>query len=421
MAMNSRTNCPEYDRLSRRGFLGASVAATAASLALPRTAFAHARGASRPTLIGIFLRGALDGLSTVVPYGDAALYAARGALAVTAPGTTNGALDLDGYFGLNPNTSGLLAPFMAGNLAFVHAVGSPDPSRSHFDAMRTMESGTPNNPTSPEASGWLARHLQSVSPAGTGALRGLALNNLMPRVLAVAPSTLPIADPSRFTLPGRPASAAARRAALGAGYSSAIAPLAPAAASTFGSIDRLASIDFSGYVPANGATYPVSAFGTVMRNIAAMIKADLGLEVAHYDYGGWDHHHNQGTIQGALADMLRDLSSALEAFWLDMRGMEDKYLLYAKSEFGRRVAPNGNAGTDHGSGGIMLAMGHRVVGGQVHGPWPTVAPNQLDGGDLRVMTDYRDVIAEILGAGLGGTDISHVFAGHTTSPVGVVI
>lgn len=418
--MTSRRNCPEYDRLSRRGFLGASVAATAASIALPRTAFAHKLGGTRPTLIGIFMRGALDGLSTVVPYGDADLYSARGTLAVGAPGTQNGALDLDGYFGLNPNAVGLLAPFLAGNLAFVHAMGSPDPSRSHFDAMRTMEAGTPNNPASSEASGWLARHLQSVLPAGTGGLRGMALNNLIPRVLGVAPSTLPIVDPSRFDLSGRAASAAARRAALGAGYAATVDPLAPAAASTFSSIDRLSGIDFAGYVPANGATYPVSAFGTVMRDIAVMIKADLGLEVAHYDYGGWDHHHNQGPLQGDLAEMLSDLSSALEAFWLDMQGMEDRYLLYAKSEFGRRVVPNGNAGTDHGSGGLMLAMGHRVVGGEVHGPWPTLAPNQLEGGDLRVMTDYRDVIAEILEAGLGGTDIGYVFANHTVAPVGVV-
>ena len=419
--MTAPTNCPEYGRLSRRGFLGASIAASAASIALPRTAFTRTRVGSRPTLVGVFLRGALDGLSTVVPYGDTELYTARGAFAVGPPGSANGALDLDGYFGLNPNAHGLVAPFLAGDLAFVHAVGSPDPSRSHFDAMRTMESGTPNNPSSPEASGWLARHLESVSPMGTGGLRGMALNNLMPRVLATAPGTLPIADPTDFDLRGRATTAAARRAALGAGYAATIDPLAPAATSTFETIDQLSNVDFHAYVPANGATYPMSKFGTVMRNIAAMIKADIGLEVAHFDYGGWDHHNDQGPLHGVLAEMLGDLSSALEAFWLDMQGLEDKYLLYAKSEFGRRVAPNGNAGTDHGSGGVMLAMGHRVVGGQVHGAWPTLAPNQLDDGDLRVITDYRDVVTEILEAGLGGTDIGYVFASYTHAPLGVVI
>ena len=395
--MKKDHSCEEYEHLSRRGFLGASAAAGAASLLFPRTAFAQgARGGlQRPCLVGIFLRGAMDGLSVVVPHGDANLYSLRPSLAVPAPGAANGALDLDGYFGLNPNASGLLTPFQSGGLAFVHACGSPDPTRSHFDAMRSMELGQPDQPATTVTSGWLARHLQAVSPAGNGSLRAVALDQLLPRVLAAAPATLPIRDPADFAFPGNPASASARRAAIDNAYARTIAPLAPAAAASLDSID--------------------------LRNTAAMIKADIGLEVAHHDYGGWDHHDEQGPLDGKLAGMLADLSAALEAFHLDMQGMEDRYVLYAKSEFGRRAAENGSGGTDHGSGGLMMVMGRGVQGGQVHGAWPTLAPAALDEGDLRVETDYRDVLAEVLTAGIGGTDLGHVFEGHTPTPLGVVL
>lgn len=375
----------------------------------------------RPTLIGIFLRGAMDGLSVVVPYGDSALYTARPNLAVGAPGSPDGAVDLDGYFGLNPNAAPLMSAFQSGALGFIHACGSPDPTRSHFDAMRTMETGTPDNPGAPIASGWLARHLQSVAPTGDGALRGIALDPLLPRVLAQAPSALPIPEPGNFAFPGAVATAMDRRTAIEHSYAGTLPPLAPAAASSLEAIDLLGAIDFAGYVPDNGAVYPTSTFGQALRSTAALIKANVGLEVAHYNYGGWDHHTAQGPIMGTLASMLADLSSSLEAFHLDLQGRESEYLLYAKSEFGRRVAENGSAGTDHGSGGAMMVMGHRVQGNHVHGVWPTLATNQLDNGDLRVETDYRDVLAEILMTGLGGSDLPHVFAGHGVTPVGVVV
>ncbi len=421
--MKKDHSCEEYEHLSRRGFLGASAAAGAASLLFPRTVFAQGtrRGLQRPCLVGIFLRGAMDGLSVVVPHGDANLYSLRPSLAVPAPGAANGALDLDGYFGLNPNASGLLTPFQSGGLAFVHACGSPDPTRSHFDAMRSMELGQPDQPATTVTSGWLARHLQAVSPAGNGSLRAVALDQLLPRVLAAAPATLPIRDPADFAFPGDPTSAAARRTAIANAYAGTIPPLAPAAAASLDSIDLLETANFEGYVPANGAVYPASPFGTVMRNTAAMIKADIGLEVVHHDYGGWDHHDDQGPLDGKLAEMLMDLSAALEAFHLDMQGMQDRYVLYAKSEFGRRAAENGSGGTDHGSGGLMMVMGRGVQGGQVHGPWPTLAPTALDEGDLRVETDYRDVLAEILTAGVGGSDLGFVFEGHVPTPLGVVL
>lgn len=423
-----KNDCSEYARLSRRGFLGASAAAGAATMAMPGMAFAARPGLTRPTLVSVFLRGALDGLSAVVPYGDPELYGTGGSpgprpgLAIQPPGATSGAIDLDGFFGLNPNAAGLLTPFAANNLAIVHALGSTDPSRSHFSAMRSMETGTPDSPgTATTTSGWLARHLQVVSPAGSGSFRGLAVGDLLPRLMAEAPASLPVPDPGNFDLPGNPASGPARRAALEGSYGAATPPLSFAAQNSFAAIDELGAVDFAGYVPANGAVYPASKFGNALRSTAALIKADIGLEVSHYDYGGWDHHNSQGPLAGTLADMLSDLSAALEAFHLDMLGLEDRYLLFGNSEFGRRVAENGSAGTDHGSGGVMFVMGHRVQGGTVHGAWPTLNPAMLDEGDLPVTTDYRNVIAEILSAGLGGSDLPYVFEGFTPSPAGVVV
>ncbi|QDV05655.1 hypothetical protein Poly30_11540 [Planctomycetes bacterium Poly30] len=422
MYLQPKNECAEYARLSRRGFLGAS-AAGAAALCSPRLAFSNSRGSgsARPTVIGLFLRGAMDGLSVVVPYGDSDLYVHRPTLAVPPPGAASGALDLDGFFGLNPNAAALMPAYQAGTLGFVHACGSTDPSRSHFSAMQSMETGTPDHPGSGEVSGWLARHLQSVAPSGSGVLRAISVDELLPRVLALAPSSLPIPEPADFLFPGAAVSAAARRDALEGAYAATIPPLAPAAVSSLEAIDLLGGVDFAGYVPANGAVYGADPFSQAMRSIAVLIKAGIGLEVAHYDYGGWDHHSAQGPIQGTLAGMLASLSEGLAALRLDMQGRESEYVLYAKSEFGRRAAENGSAGTDHGSGGMMMVMGKGVVGGQVHGSWPTLQAAALDEGDLAVTTDYRDVLAEILTNAVGGTDLSYVFSGHAPTPLGVVL
>lgn len=410
--MQHDPSCESYRTLSRRGFLGASAAT--ASLLTSGVAFGRP-GTGRPTLVGVFLRGAIDGLSVVVPYGDSDLYSARPTLAVGAPGTPDGALDLDGFFGLNPNASDLMPAFSDGRLAIAHACGSPDPSRSHFDAMQSMETGNPVTPGSPLASGWLARHLQSVAAVGSGDLRGISVDTLVPRVLAQAPGTLPIPDPANFDLSGNPVTAADRRMAIENAYAGAIPPLGPAAASSLSAIDLLAGINFD-----LGAGYPASPFGQALRHVANLIRADVGLEVAHIDYGGWDHHDDQGPLNGTLAGMLQDLAASLHAFYTDLQSLPGSYVLYAKSEFGRRVAENGSAGTDHGSGGIMMVLGDAVNGGQVYADWPSLAPSQLDEGDLRVTTDYRDVLSEVLQNGLGGTDLPFVFPGHARSGLGIV-
>lgn len=427
MKPHDDTACDEYRTLSRRGFLGvaASAAAATASTAWtsPRVILSGCRdsGMTRPAVIGIFFRGAQDGLSFVVPYGDPDYSAARPVLAIPAPGVAGGAVDLDGYFGLNPNAAPLVTPFAAGALAFVHATGSTDPTRSHFEGMRTMESGIPDNPASEEASGWLGRHLQSVLPSASSDLRAMALDELLPRVLAAGPGSVAIPDPIDLRIHGQPSTAALRRAVLTQTYAQTVAPLAPTASSSIAAIDTLATVDFLAYVPANGASYPETSLGLALKRAATLIKAQVGLEAFHHDYGGWDHHYALGPVTGAFGGAIGDVAACLEAFYLDMRGQESSYVLYTKSEFGRQVAENASQGLDHGSGSVMAVMGRGVQGGAIHGGWPTCAPGQRLDGALRIETDYRDVIAEILTAGLGGTDLPYVFEGFAPTPVGVVV
>lgn len=400
--------------LSRRELLGVPSRATRnapASSASPLTS-------TRDTLITIFLRGGMDALTAVVPYTDSQLYALRPTLAVRPPGQPNGALDLDGFFGLAPSAAPLLTPWNAGALAIVHAAGSTDPTRSHFDAMRFIESATPNMGTSNVGSGWIGRHLQTSAPVGSGALRGLALNKLVPRMCAGAPGVLPIDDPAGFVFPGAASTSAQRRAVIEALHANAPEPHAGAADSSFATIDLLASVPLSTYVPSNGAVYPNSKFGSALRSIAALLKAGIGLEVAHYDWNGWDHHAHMGPVTGTLALMLADLAQGLKAFYLDLHGDPHGYTLVVQSEFGRRVAQNGSGGTDHGHGGCMFVLGEHVNGGQVFGSWPTLA--QLDNGDLQVTTDYRDVLGEVLAVRLQSTSLAQVSPNHAPSFLGVV-
>ena len=403
---------------TRRAFLqgtATSVAAIAAAKAsLPGVALgAGNEGGPRDTFVQVYLRGAMDGLTLCVPYADAALYAARPTLAIAPPGQPGGAIALDGFFGLAPSAAPLLAPFQAGQLAFVHASGSTDPSRSHFDAQKFMELGNPAQPSSTLTTGWLGRHLQTSSPAGGGLLRGIALEEMMPRTLAGAPKTLPLVDPDGFVMPGDASTASSRRAYLQGTYSAGGPPLATSALDTFATIDLLAQIDFAGYVPANGAVYPTDEFGEKLEAAAALIKADIGVEALAIDFDGWDLHAEMGPHSGAMAQKLDVLARGLNAFWRDLGTTMSRVTLVAISEFGRRVAENGSHGTDHGHGNCMLVLGGHVAGGQVIRQWPGLAPAQLDQGDLAVTIDYRDVLSEILWYRLGCTRLSTVFPGYT--------
>ena len=417
--------CGEYRDLSRRGFLRGTSLAAAAGASLPawapRVAFGKPGAPARDVLVHTFLRGAADGLSIVVPHGDPYLYTSRPNLAVPPPGQPDGALDLDGFFGLNPNCSALLGAYNSGDLAVVHAAGSTDPTRSHFDAFKAMEGGVPNGNLSLVKDGWLGRHLRDTLPWGSGYLRGLALEPLMPIYMAGSDGALPIEDPPGFVFPGRASTAAARRAALENMYALSEEPLKSGATSTFGTIDLLAGVDFENYTSSGGVPYPNSYFGNQLRMTAAMLKADIGIEAFGVDYDGWDHHENMGPINGLLANMLVDLTTCLEAFYLDLAadGWLDSTVILVMSEFGRTVLENVSLGTDHGRGNMMLAMGGHIAGGQVFSSWPGLAPHQLELGDLAITTDYRDVTGEILVRRMGNNDLSTIFPGHTPSFIGI--
>ncbi|MDX2115780.1 MAG: DUF1501 domain-containing protein [Planctomycetota bacterium] len=420
--MHQRTGCAEYDMLSRRRFLaassGAALAAASAPAWLPRVALARDyRGAQRDVLISIYLRGASDGLSLVPPHADANYYSLRPTLNVPRPGSNapSRAIDLDGFFGLAPAMAPLLPAYQDGNLLIVHACGSTDTTRSHFEAQRLME--TASSTATASTTGWLGRHIQSVQPMDPGALlRAVAIDSALPQTLIGAPRTLPIPDLDAFGLSGYSQSSDQREAVLRQLYGgSGGGRLAAVASDTLSTIDLLDTINFAGYVPGNAAVYPGSSFGVAMRSAAALIKARVGVEAIAIDVEGWDTHSNQGTTGGFLASLMTTLAQGLAAFYTDMgAGAAPSYTLVCMSEFGRRAAENGSAGTDHGRGNAMFVMGGCVRGGRVLADWPGLAPEQLyERLDLDVTIDYRDILAEILSTRLGNQNLQSVFPGFT--------
>ena len=401
---------------SRRTLLENS-AVFAAATALSGSARAARGTSSKPTLVQVFLRLGMDGLTTVVPYGDADLHALRPTLAIPPPGTSGGALDLDGFFGLAPAAAPLLRPFGDGRLAIVHAAGSTDETRSHFEAIELMEFGDPDRPSGALGSGWGARYLSETAAAATGSLRGIGIGTHLPFTLNEAPLSLPITD-FTFDFPGRVSTAAQRQGALLQAYARRHPVVSAPAFDTVASF-ALAGIDFDGYTPENGAQYPGSAFGFFLRSVAALIKAQIGVEVISINYEGWDLHAQLGPVAGRMAQLLDDLTRSLEAFYLDMLGHQDDYVLACLSEFGRHASENGSLGVDHGHGNAMFVMGD-VNGGQVIADWPGLSDDALDNGDLDITIDYRDVLGEILLERMGVVDLAPIFPGHGYTPRGVL-
>ncbi len=404
--------------LSRRTLLGGS-ASLAAATVLSGQATASSRGGSnKPVLVHVFLRNAMDGLTTVVPYGDGDLYVRRPSLAIQPPGPTNGARDLDGFFGLAPSAAPLLTPYSNGHLAVVHACGSDDTTRSHFEAFIRMESGDPTLPEGVITTGWITRYLQHTAAQATGELRAIGTSSLLPYTLRGASDTLPIPNMANFQFPGRPLTADRRLAAIEDAYGQRGAPVGTAALDTIASFG-LGGIDFVNYTPENGAQYPVSLVGSRLRNTAALIKGAIGVEVVTIDVEGWDLHASLGPVFGNMARLLDDLTRALEAFYLDLLGYLDDYVLVCLSEFGRHVKANGSAGTDHGHGNAMFVMGGGVNGGQVIADWPGLGVVDLDQGDLAITIDYRDIVGEVLLEKLGVTNLSAVFPQYPYTQRGV--
>ena len=373
---------------------------------LARTAWADGRDARRKVLIAIFQRGAVDGLNMVVPFGDAAYYKARPSIAVAQPGRDNGAIDLDGFFGLNPRMAPLKPFWDRGSLAVIHATGSPDDTRSHFDAQDYMESGTPGVKSTRD--GWLNRYLHAKEHQKATPFRAIALAQQLPRSLQGSAPALAISRLDRFGLRG------GSGAALETDYAAAADELlGRTGQDTFDAVRALKNVDPASYTPANRAVYPRSAYGDSLRQIAQLIKADVGLEVAFAESGQWDHHANEGGATGQIANRLDDFSRGIAALATDLGDAMQDVVILTMSEFGRTVAENGNRGTDHGHGNAMLALGAGVKGGKVYGKWPGLEVEQRwQGRDLAITTDFRDVFAEVVTRHLDLADASAVFPGH---------
>lgn len=400
--------------MHRRAFLKSSGLAIAGTAMMPDVFVRMAAGAStsgRRTIVAIFLRGAVDGLNVVVPYGDPSYSPARPTIGLGRPGKEDGVVDLDGFFGLHPALASLVPLYRSKQLAFIHAVGSPNATRSHFDAQDFMETGTPGKRSTKD--GFLGRALGKNDPARP--TRGIAITAQPPRILAGTSDALTIRDINRF---------GTRSMAADDGFqqlyeTSGDDLLAPTASDAF-EARKILSRAASGAKPRAGVSYPRGPLGESLKQIAHLIRSDVGLEVAFTDAGGWDTHAGQGGARGALANNLAQLATSLDAFMKDLGPRMSDVTLVTMSEFGRTVRENGNRGTDHGHGGVMIVSGGGVAGGKVHGKWPELSKEALfEGRDLAITTDFRDVFSELLQKRMRMKTLASVFPGHRSRPLGI--
>jgi uncharacterized protein (DUF1501 family) len=383
---------------------------------LARTAFAAGAAARSKRLIAIFQRGAVDGLSVIVPFGDQEYYRARPSIAIERPGAAgDAAVDLDGFFGFNPRLLPLKPFWDARQLAIVHACGSPDNTRSHFDAQDYMETATPGVKSTSD--GWLNRYLQVRRLEEATPFRAVALTQQLPRALQGTAPALAVNQLAQFGIRGGQGNEMVAASFEAQFAAAADRVLNNTGREAFDAIKMLKGVNPAGYRPERGADYPRSAFGQALQQIAQLSKADVGLEVAFADVGGWDTHVNQGSAQGQLAARLDDFSRGLAALVTDLGDRMEDTVVLTMSEFGRAVSENGNRGTDHGHGNAMIAIGGGIRGGRVYGRWPGLAANQrYEGRDLAVTTDFRDVFGEIVVRHLGVADPKPIFPGYASSP-----
>ncbi len=402
---------------TRRFFLKSSALAVASlgtNLVIPsflqKVAMATESQANKKTLVVIFQRGAVDGLNCVVPYGEAAYYRARPRLAIAAPkaGDEQTAIDLNGFFGLNPALKPFKSLYDTGQLAIVQAVGSPDSTRSHFDAQDYMETGTPSIKSTDD--GWLNRYLQMEKTKETSPLRAVALSNKQPRILAGNSSAVTLNNLASFDVRNNQANSA-----FATMYGESVDPqLRSTGNETFEAMRLIKKLRANGYTPARNAAYPPGQFAESLKQIAQLIKANVGLEVAFTDLGGWDTH----TAQPArLTALLKQFSSSIAAFTQDLGDSMQDVVLVTLSEFGRTVSENGNMGTDHGHATCMFVMGGNVRGGKVYGRWPGLEREQLfEARDLALTTDFRTVCSEVLMKHCHITDTKRIFPNFSYKP-----
>ncbi|HTU40509.1 MAG TPA: DUF1501 domain-containing protein [Candidatus Aquilonibacter sp.] len=404
--------------ITRRVFIHHSALAIVGTAAVPsflaRAAWGSAAASMRnKRLVVIFQRGAADGLNIVVPHAEAQYYAMRPSINIPRQAV----LDLDGFFGLHPALASFQPLWQQRHLAIVHAAGSPDPNRSHFDAQDFMESGTPGVKSTED--GWLNRSLRNLPhPPQKSPFDAIAMGPSIPRILSGVEPTVAMNNINDFSVGGRNAKASPVANAFEAMYDhSSDAVLHNAGEETFDAVKMLKSADPSKYTPASGADYPKGRFGDSLRQLAQLIKANLGVRVAFADIGGWDHHVNEGAAEGQLANALRDFSQSLAAFWTDLGDLGEDTVVVTMSEFGRTARENGNRGTDHGHANVMFVLGGPVKGGKVYGRWPGLDQSQLyEGRDLALTTDFRQVLGEAVARHMGNENLGEVFPGYVNQP-----
>ncbi len=370
-------------------------------------------------LVVLFQRGAADGLNIVVPFAEPNYYRMRPTIAIPQPkrGGADAVLDLDGFFGLHPSLAPLVPMFQKSQVAIVHAAGSPDPTRSHFDAQDYMESGTPGVKATED--GWLDRAIGTIPEENASPFRAVAMGPNLPRMLWGNTGAIALPDLRQFKV--QPQSAAMANVVEG-GFEAMYArsvdhALHGTGTETFEAINLLKKIDMSKSPPGNGADYPKSPLGQRLQQVAVMLKAKIGTEVVFVDCGGWDNHVNEGGVQGQLSNLLKDLGQSLAAFHQDMGDRMSEIVVVTMSEFGRTAKENGNRGTDHGHANCMFVMGGDVKGGLVYGKWPGLEDRQLnEGRDLMLTTDFRTVVGEILAKHNGVKQLNAVFPGFDNHP-----
>ncbi len=379
---------------------------------LTRAAWGAVSSTSNKRLVVIFQRGAADGLNIVVPHAEPSYYSMRPSINIPR----NQVIDLDGFFGLHPSLASFKPLWDQGHLAIVHAAGSPDPTRSHFDAQDYMESGTPGVKSTTD--GWLNRTLQTERVSPDSPFQAVALGASLPRILSGKASAVAVSNVNSFGIAGGNPAAAPLGNTFEAMYAQSVDTVLHGTGNeTFEAVKMLQSTDPRHYTPAPGANYPKGRFGDALRQTAQLIKANLGVQVAFTDIGGWDNHVNEGAVEGQLSNVLRDFSQSIAAFWTDLGPLGEETVIISMSEFGRTARENGNRGTDHGHANVMFVLGGPVRGRHVHGRWPGLDPAQLnDGRDLALTTDFRRVVGEAVSHHLGNTQLNTVFPGFDNAP-----
>ena len=403
--------------ISRRGFLKSSGLGFLA-LGLPPSFLVRAAEAQQVSrgkaLVVVFQRGAMDGLNAVIPFKDRAYYSLRQSIAIAEPASgENRSIDLDGFYALHPALAPLKSIYDQKHLAIVHAAGSPDNTRSHFDAQDYMEIGTPGIKSTPD--GWLNRYLNE-KKKDDSPFRGVAVTAQLPRMLAGGAPALTLSSIEEFRL---------RNEAMAGSLQKLYASTADSlfrfsGQSLFAAMNDLKQVQAK--IPASSERYPNGRLGTGLGQIARLIKAGVGLEIAFTEIEGWDTHVNQGGATGQMASRLKELADGLAAFYRDLGDRMDDVVLLTMSEFGRTARENGNRGTDHGHANVMFALGGSVRGGKVYGRWPGIAPELLyEGRDLNLTTDFRSVCGEVIARHLGQKDLSRIFPGfRAPASVGLI-